>query len=90
MGKIKTSPGPAADQAFRLGILASLAAGGVVLGILYWIGLISLPIIGYILLSLLPVYLILVASVLSVWLGYSKDISALRPVYKEKNSKRGE
>jgi hypothetical protein len=34
-------------------------------------------------LVLFPVYLVFVASVLSVWLGYDKDTTSLRPVYRK-------
>ena len=37
---------------------------------------------GYVLVLLFPVYLLVVAVALSVWLGYDKDATDLRPVYR--------
>lgn len=84
MDSSRVSPGPVAAQAFRLGILTGAAVGLVVLGALYWTGAISLVLLGYTLFLLFPVYLVFVAVVLSRWLGYDKDATALRPVYRPK------
>jgi hypothetical protein len=65
--------------------------GGVVglaaVGVLYWAGSIGLAMLGYALLVLFPVYLVLVAVVLSRWLGYDRDVTSLRPVYRTKDPK---
>ncbi|MFW5905700.1 MAG: hypothetical protein ACOCUO_02520 [archaeon] len=86
MGTLRTSPGPAADHAFRLGIVAAAIVGLGGLGTLYWSRTISVWVAGYTLIILFPLYLVLVAVVLSVWLGYDKDATALRPVYRARNS----
>ncbi|MFB6168415.1 MAG: hypothetical protein ABEJ43_06160 [Haloferacaceae archaeon] len=80
MDTIRFEPGPAAAQAFRLGIYVGGVAGLAVIGLLYWTGSIGLAMTGYALLVLFPVYLILVAVVLSRWLGYDRDVTSLRPV----------
>lgn len=82
MNSSRISPGPVAAQAFSLGLKAGAILGLVVIGGLYWFGHINLLLAGYALVLLFPVYLVLVASGLSVWLGYSKDATALRPVYR--------
>jgi hypothetical protein len=43
-------------------------------------------VVGYGLVALYPVYLVVVAVVLSRWLGYDKDATALRPVYRSEKS----
>ena len=77
------TPGPAAAHAFQLGLRAGAIFGIAVIATLYWFGIIELLLAGYALLLLFPVYLIFVAAALSVWLGYDKDATALRPVYKQ-------
>jgi len=77
------TPGPAAAHAFQLGLRAGAIFGIAVIATLYWFGIIDLLLAGYALLLLFPVYLIFVAAALSVWLGYDKDATALRPVYKQ-------
>jgi hypothetical protein len=75
-----TDPGPVADRAFTLGIVAAATAGASVLAGLYGSGALALPLAVYVLVALFPVYLVAVASVLSVWLGYDRDATDLRPV----------
>jgi hypothetical protein len=82
MTTARPAPGPDAARAFRLGIAAGALIGLVAAGILYWTGMLTIFAFGYVLLLLFPVYLVLVAIVLSVWLGYDKDATALRPVYR--------
>lgn len=77
------SPGPLAAQAFRLGIGASIVIGLAAIGGLYLTGTINLVLAAYSLVFLFPVYLVLVAVILSVWLGYDKDATNLRPVHRE-------
>jgi len=88
MDTIHLSPGPAAAQAFRLGIVASAVSGLVVIAALYWIDAISPLFAGYALVLLFPVYLVFAATALSVWLGYNKDAASLRPVYRQKDSNK--
>jgi hypothetical protein len=83
---LKIAPGPSARSAFRLGILTAAVAALALLGALYWFGQLTLVLVGFHLLVVFPVYLVLAASLLSVWLGYDKDASDLRPVYREKRT----
>lgn len=77
-------PGPDAARAFRFGMIAGGTVGLVCLGALYWAGVLSLLALGYVTVALGPVYLIMVAILLSRWLGYNKDVTSLRRVYKTK------
>lgn len=86
MAAANEPPGPDAHLAFRLGILSAAVAGLAVLAFAYWFGTLTLLHAGYTLVVLFPVYLVFVASVLSVWLGFATDASDLRPVYREKKS----
>lgn len=80
----KTGPGPVARDAFRLGMVTAATVGLVAVGALYWAGTLTPPLLGFTLVLCYPVYLVLAASVLSVWLGYDKDATDLRPVYRER------
>ncbi|MEF8890991.1 MAG: hypothetical protein V5A31_06715 [Haloferacaceae archaeon] len=80
MEMLRLEPGPAAAQAFRLGMYVGGVVGLVVIGLLYWSGSIGLAMASYGLLVLFPVYLVFVAVALSRWLGYDRDITSLRPV----------
>jgi len=80
MMRVKRTPGPAARNAFRLGMLAAVVVGLASLAALYLRGVLTATTGLYVLIALFPVYLVVVASVLSVWLGYDKDATDLRPV----------
>ncbi|WP_435183673.1 hypothetical protein [Halobellus sp. EA9] len=80
MNASRPAPGPDAARAFRLGVVAGAIVGLAVIGLLYWTGALTLLLFAYTLALLFPVYLVLVAVVLSVWLGYDRDATALRPV----------
>ena len=82
MTTLKRTPGPAARSAFRLGMLAAGVVGLAALGAGYLGGALTTTTALYVLVALFPIYLVLVASVLSVWLGYDKDATDLRPVYR--------
>ena len=84
MTTVKVTPGADAHRAFRLGIAAAaiLALAGV--GTLYWTGYLTVPLLAFTLLLCFPVYLVFVASALSMWLGFSKDATDLRPVTRER------
>lgn len=86
MTSVRVAPGTAADATFRLGVVAAVMAWLGALGLLYWVGAVTPLAAGVALLCLSPVYLIVVAAVLSVWLGYDKDATALRPVTRERGS----
>ncbi len=77
-------PGPDAARAYRLGMVTGAVVGLAVVGVLFWTGALTPLTLCYVMVALFPVYMIAVAAVLSVWLGYSKDATALRPVYKPK------
>ncbi|GAB6863052.1 hypothetical protein ACFR97_15340 [Haloplanus litoreus] len=77
-------PGPDARIAFRLGVLAASVAGLTILAWLLRSGALSVTTGVYVAVALFPVYLLVVASVLSVWLGYDKDPTDLRPVYRSR------
>lgn len=83
MTAIRVSPGPAAAHAFRLGMIAGAFVGLCAIGLAYWSMSLTPAVVGYVLLLLFPVYLVLVATVLSVWLGYDQDSTSLRPVYRQ-------
>ncbi|MEF8856223.1 MAG: hypothetical protein V5A16_02240 [Haloplanus sp.] len=82
MVRVNRTPGPAAHSAFRLGMLAAVVGGLAVLLSLYLHGALTATTGLYVLAALFPVYLVVAASVLSVWLGYDKDATDLRPVYR--------
>jgi hypothetical protein len=77
-------PGPNAALAFRTGLITAGVSGLAAIGLLYWIGEIGLLFAGYALVCLFPVYMVFAAAALSVWLGYDKDVTALRPVYRQR------
>jgi Na+/proline symporter len=77
-------PGPEAARAYRLGMITGAIVGLLTVGALYWAGVLTPLALGYVVVALFPVYLIVVAVILSVWLGYDKDATSLRPVYKAK------
>jgi len=64
-------------------MIAAAIVGLAAVGLLYQAGMLTLLTTGYTLLIVFPVYLVFAASVLSVWLGYDKDATDLRPVYKD-------
>lgn len=83
---MKRSPGPAARRAFRTGTVVAALAWLSGVAVFYWMGEFGPIAVGFALLVGFPVYLVCVASVLSVWLGYDKDMTDLRPVYRSKES----
>ncbi|QHS17652.1 hypothetical protein [Halopenitus persicus] len=89
MERVKTAPGPDAAHAFRLGLIAAAVLGVVAMAGLYAAGEASLLLVGFLLVACFPVYLVFAAAALSVWLGYDKDATDLRPVYRERERRRG-
>lgn len=87
MSELKITPGPGARSAFRLGMQAAAVAGLASIGYLYWTAVLTPVLAGFVLLLVFPVYLVFAASALSVWLGFDKDATDLRPVYREKREK---
>ena len=92
MSTLKMAPGPDAQYAFRLGMTAAAVVGLVGVGMLYWAGLLPPALLGFTLVICFPVYLVFAASALSVWLGFDKDATDLRPVRREQADRpqRGE
>jgi len=86
VSSVRVSPGPAADRAFRLGIAAAaaVAVGGVALAA--WVGAIGPLAAGVFLVVLFPVYLLVAAAALSVWLGYDRGAASLRRVAVERST----
>jgi hypothetical protein len=84
MTSLKVVPGANAHHAFRLGMAAAAIVGLVGVGTLYWAGLLTPTLAAFALVLCFPVYLVFAASVLSVWLGFDKDATDLRPVYRER------
>jgi hypothetical protein len=80
----KVAPGPDAAAAFRTGVMAAAVLALAVLGALFWAGSINALETGFALLVVFPVYLVLAASALNVWLGSAPDETDLRPVYRKK------
>lgn len=77
------SPGHAAHEAFDIGMKAAALVALCGLGFLYWLGVLS-PISAIVTLLLwVPIYLVVVAIVLSKWLGLTPDVTDLRPVSTE-------
>ncbi|MFC6941659.1 hypothetical protein ACFQE8_17060 [Salinirubellus sp. GCM10025818] len=87
MSDLKVTPGPGAQSAFRLGMGAAAVAGLAAVGLLYWTAVLTPLLVGFVLLLVFPIYLVFAASALSVWLGFGKDATDLRPVYREKREK---
>jgi len=82
MTPYRPRPGPDAARAFRLGIAAGGLVGLTVAAISFWFSTMTIFAFGYVFLLVFPIYLVLVAIALSVWLGYDQDTTSLRPVYR--------
>lgn len=82
------SPGPIADRTFETGFKLATAAGLAGVVMLYWFGALSLSNSLHLTftLQLFPVYLLFVAVLLGVWLGYDEDVTNLRPASEEAGS----
>jgi len=83
MGTPGKSPGPAAHRAFRTGLWAAAVVALAVVGGLYWTGELAGYASLFVVVVIFPVYLLVVASVLSKWLGYGKTPADLRRVTRE-------
>ncbi|MFB6244483.1 MAG: hypothetical protein ABEH80_10310, partial [Halobaculum sp.] len=86
MDDVKSVRGPNAHAAFRLGTIAAGVVGLGFTGVLYWLGVLTMVEAGYTVVLVLPVYLVFAATLLSVWLGFDRDPTDLRPVTREKRS----
>ena len=87
MAPPRKSPGPAADRAFTTGVLVAAVGALASVGFLYWTGALTPLLVGFTLVVLLPVYLLVVASALSKWLGYDRNVSDLRRVSRTDESR---
>jgi hypothetical protein len=65
-------------------MMAAAVLALAVLGTLFWFGSINALETGFVLLVVFPVYLVVAASALNVWLGSAPDETDLRPVYRKK------
>ncbi len=85
MGSLRNTPGPVARSAFKIGMVAAAVLGLAGIGALYAAGVVDPVLIGYTVVLVFPLYMVFAASVVNVWLGYGKDATDLRPVYRPKN-----
>ena len=84
MSQRVASPGPIAEDTFDVGFRIAVIGGLVGVGLLYLFGPLSLtPTHVLFTLLLFPVYLVFVALVMGVWLGYETDRTDLTPVTEE-------
>jgi len=76
------SPGPIAEQTFDIGFKVGVAGGVACVGLLYWAGVLSFTSAFHatVTLALFPVYLLSIAVLLGLWLGYDTDETNLEPV----------
>ena len=82
------SPGPISDRTFDLGLKLGAAGGVAFVALLYWAGVLSVmdPVHATVTLVLFPVYVLAIAVLLGLWLGYDTDETDLRPVRAEDGS----
>ncbi len=85
MGSLSNTPGPVARNAFKTGMTAAAVLGLAGVGALWTLGVLDPVLLGYLLVLVFPLYLVFAASALNVWLGYGKDATDLRPVYRPKD-----
>ncbi|QAU14002.1 hypothetical protein EKH57_15510 [Halorubrum sp. BOL3-1] len=86
------SPGPISDRTFEFGLRTGVAGGIACVALLYWTGVVSLtnPVHTTVTLVLFPVYVLSVAVLLGLWLGYDTDETNLKPVTVEDGSNESE
>jgi hypothetical protein len=80
MAEPRARPGQAAQHAFRTGVRVAVLGALAALGGLVWFDVVTPPAGMFALVFLFPPYLLVVASILSRWLGLGKDVSDLRQV----------
>lgn len=82
------SPGPIADRTFDTGLKFGAAGGAACVAFLYWLGVLSVtnPFHTTVTLVLFPVYVLSVAVLLGLWLGYDTDETDLKRVTVEDES----
>ena len=76
------SPGPIAKRTFSRGLRAAVLGGVACVGLLYWSGVLSISSVVHAAatLALFPVYVLAVAVLLGVWLGYDTNRADLERV----------
>jgi hypothetical protein len=86
------APGPIAERAFDRGFKLAIAVGAVGVGLLYWLGVLSHSSGLHVTLTLVlfPVYLLSVATLLGVWLGYDTDERNLERIIEERDEESEE
>lgn len=67
------TPGPMADQAFRLGQVTTVIGTVLAIGILHWFEYISLQVAVMAVFLGLPILFIVTSCLLAVWLGYNQE-----------------
>lgn len=88
----KTAPGPIADRTFERGFKLAAIAGAIGVALLYVIGPFTLSSGSELVFAslLYPIYLLSIAVVLAVWLGYPTDERDLKRVYETPDAENGE
>jgi len=88
MAEAGLSPGPIAERTFERGFKVAMLGGLAGVGLLYWTGVLSVTngVHISVTLVLFPVYLVLVAMVLGVWLEFATDERDLQRVTEDVDS----
>jgi hypothetical protein len=86
MSEKKITPGPIAERTFELGLKIGAAGGIAAAATLFLVGPASISNGIHVVLTLLlyPVYLLTVATLLGIWLGYDTDARNLERVTEER------
>lgn len=73
MAALKRSPGPAAEQAFTLGLTIAITVAVTGLGVLLWADVLTVLDLVVVSVLGLPPLFVIASCLLSVWLGYNED-----------------
>lgn len=92
MATERRSPGPIADRVYEKGLQTAALLGVLGSAILFWFGPLSLTNTMHVSFTVLfyPVYLLAVAVVLGIWLGYQTDGRNLERVTEPVDMESGE
>jgi hypothetical protein len=66
-------------------MIAAAILGLAGVGVLWWASVLNTLLAGYLLVLVFPWYLVLAASAINTWLGYGKDATDLRRVYRPRD-----
>lgn len=90
MARRGVSPGPIADRTFDLGWKVATGGGFVCVAVFFWTGSLSIydPFHVVVTLLLFPIYLVSVAILLGIWLGYDTDETDLQLASDETTDER--